>query len=477
MGKNSQQRRAVKQRRQDKQDRLRHQDQTGPRGHAAGAGADTAGQEGDRERVEQLNSQQLQQTLLTVARLGDDAGTKTRFDNSVQALTAIEIGAATRGWVSEAVAGMLHRLVGSLFEGGWQPADVAHLVKRERTMRAQRLAVALIARQSREHDALTRAPEPWLSQLEDLGIYDPAKNVLIGGHSEAFGRWSVVEKLHADERIAIALQVMTTLLRAPRLEFIVDPPSKWGASNRGSIPKPQPAAVRGDIDAKALKLIRALLAKAEATTFEAEAEAFTAKAQEMMTRYSIDAAVLAAAAKGHGSAIGIESRRVHIDNPYADEKATFLSIIADVNGARCVWSPSAGFATIMGFPVDLHLTDLLFTSLLVQATKASADATQVDRRQRTPSYRRAFLLAYAERIGERLDAARRHTSAAAEHDYGDSLLPILADRQSAVDAAYEEAFPNSTPMRGRSLDAGGYHAGRAAADRAHIGTGEAISRT
>jgi hypothetical protein len=475
MGKNSQQRRAVKQRRQDKQDRQKHHDRPGQ--HNAAGGTGPGAPSTDRERAEQLNSQQLQQTLLTVARLGDDAGTKTRFDNSVQALTAIEIGAATKGWVSEAIAGILHRLVGSLFEGGWQPADVAHLVKRERTMRAQRLAVALIAGQSREHDALTRAPEPWLSQLEDLGIHDPAKNILIGGHSEAFGRWSVVEKLHADERIAIALQVMTTLLRAPRLEFIVDPPSKWAASNRGSIPKPQSAAARADIDAKALKLIRALLAKAEATTFEAEAEAFTAKAQEMMTRYSIDAAVLASAAKGHGSAIGIESRRVHIDNPYADEKATFLSIISDVNGARCIWSPSAGFATIMGFPVDLHLTDLLFTSLLVQATKASAEATSLDRRQRTPSYRRAFLIAYAIRIGERLEAAKRHMSAEAEHDYGDSLLPILADRQSAVDAAYEDAFPNSTPMRSRSLDAGGYHAGRAAADRAQIGTGEAISRT
>ena len=52
---------------------------------------------------------------------------------------------------------------------------------------------------------------------------------------------------------------------------------------------------------------------------------------------------------------------------------------------------------------------------------------------------------------------------------------MLASREAAVEAAYTEAFPNASPMRGRSLDAAGWHAGRAAADRADIGAGHAIA--
>ena len=467
MGRNSQQRRAQKKRRQEQQDRAQQGQRPGTSGPS---------QTRRQPRIEDLDFDVVvQEMVLATARMGHHPDDKLRFEAGVSGLTTVELDPDHDRPVSGAIAGILQRLVGNLLEGGWQPADVAHLVKRQRTARAHRLVVAMIAAQSRQHDAANRAPQVWLSQLEDLGVYDPTRATIVGGQPDAFSRWSTAERLHADEAITISLLTMATMLNAPRLSTLVDPPSKWSASNRGSLPKPSPVTARGDVDAKALKLIRALLAKAEATTFEAEAETFTAKAQEMMTRHSIDAAVLASANKGSGADLGIESRRVHIDNPYADEKATFLSIIADVNGARAIWSPDAGFVTLMGFPVDLHLTDLLFTSLLVQATHAAAESTSRDRRSRTPSYRRAFLLSYADRIGERLEAAKRQTSAAAAQDYGDSLLPILADKQAAVDAAYEEAFPNSRPMKSRSLDAAGYHAGRAAADRAHIGAGDAIA--
>ena len=274
--------------------------------------------------------------------------------------------------------------------------------------------------------------------------------------------------------LAIALQVLAQLMTSSPQALLIDPPSAWGASNRGIVSTP--ASSLADIDAKALKLIRALLAKAEATTFPAEAESFTAKAQEMMTRYSIDAAVLASAARHAGTGLdsGVEAQRVHIDNPYADEKALLLSILAEVNGARSVWSPHAGSATVMGYPVDLRLTDLLFTSLLVQATHASAEATSSNRRLRTPSFRRAFLIAYAERIGERLEAAKAHVSATAEEQYGSQLLPILASREAAITKAFATTFPNVVMGPMRRVNAHGYEAGRAAADRAHIGAGTPI---
>ena len=394
-----------------------------------------------------------------------------RLAAAVGALTDLELDPAGAGHVGSQLNTMLHEAVVSLYANGWQPADVAHTVKRHWTVRAQRLVIAVIAGEARSCDAMLRAPEAWLAQLVDLGVYDSARGAIVGGHHPAFAGWARAERLDPDEWVTIGVQVLGQLLMSPRQAVLIDPPSSWSASNRGTVP----SAARGDVDAKVLKVVRALLNQAERTDFEAEAEAFTAKAQEMMTRYSIDAAVLASSACHTGLGTGVESRRVHIDSPYADEKAQFLAVIAAVNSARSVWSPSVGFSTVVGFPVDLHLTDLLFTSLLVQATRASADATATNPNRRTASFRRAFLIAFAHRIGERLEATKQRACVDAEHEYGSALVPILADREAAVTDAFDRAFPETTAMRSRRVNADGWHAGTAAADRAQIGAGPAVT--
>jgi Protein of unknown function (DUF2786) len=457
MGRNNQQRRADKKRRAARQQSTRR----GPAGDPL---------------TMRLGEAAMENLVLMAARAAFGAGEDhVEFAETVSALMAIETSPTAPHRPSSAVANLLAGCVANLCENGWQPADIVHTVKRQWTARASRLAVAVIAGDARRCDAANRAPLEWLSQLDDLGVYDPARQVIVGGH-DPVGGWARSERLDPDETLTISLQVLAQLMMSGREATLIDPPSAWGASNRGVTPK-APAA-HGDIDAKALKLIRALLAKAEATTFENEAEAFTAKAQEMMTRYSIDAAVLASAGRNLSDVDpDIQSRRFHLDSPYADEKASFLSVIASVNGARCIWSPHVGFATVMGYAVDLQLTDLLFTSLIVQAARASAEATSADRRLRTPSFRRAFLIAFADRIGERLEATQQHAAAEAEQQYGSSLLPILASRQAAVEEAYTNAFPNATVQRSRRLNAHGWHAGRAAADRANIGRGQAIAST
>ena len=366
----------------------------------------------------------------------------------------------------------LHRSVDLLLESGWQPADLVHAIKRQFSQRASRLIVACLATHSRRFDAPARAPEDWLDQLREMGVLHAERGTVSGGTSDPVPAWARAEKVHPDEADEVALDVLAHLRSLPRLSPLLPPPSKWPATNRGHVPQ---VVHTGEIDSKALKVIRALLATAEATDFEAEAATFTAKAQELMTKHSIDAAVLAASEVG-ATHRGVVSRRVHIDNPYADEKATFLSAIGDVNAVRSVWSPQAGFSTVMGFPVDVQLTDLLFTSLLVQATRASAEATAHDRRLRTPSFKRAFLIAFADRVAERLEDARNHVAAEAQQQYGNALVPILADREAAVEAAYTQAFPNITMMPSRRLNAHGWHAGRAAADRADIGAGAAITQ-
>ena len=219
-----------------------------------------------------------------------------------------------------------------------------------------------------------------------------------------------------------------------------------------------------------LRRIRALLAKAESTEYPDEAEALTAKAQELMTRHAVDAALLDAG--GTPQRADVATRRVHVDDPYVRAKTQLLGAVADANGVRLVWYQSLGIANLVGLAADLDAVELLFTSLLLQVGQALAAAERAaGRRSGSRSFRRAFLLGYAGRIGERLTSARERATAAAAAEQGVDLLPVLRSRQVAVDDVFTELFSRVRSTRSRSsMDAGGYWAGRAAAESADVGS-------
>lgn len=221
----------------------------------------------------------------------------------------------------------------------------------------------------------------------------------------------------------------------------------------------------GPDEARLLDRVRALLAKAESTEFPDEAEALTAKAQDLVSRHSLQQMLTAGA--------GIERPGVWhcpIDDPYAEAKSLLLAVVARANRCQAVYVSELGFSTVLGFESDLRATEVLFASLLVQATRALTFAgTSASRR--LPSYRRSFLVAYAQRIGERLDA----TTAQAQSDIADDrLLPVLARRNRAVTEAVEEAFPGMTSSPVSASNGQGWAAGRWAADQAELFTAEEL---
>ena len=65
---------------------------------------------------------------------------------------------------------------------------------------------------------------------------------------------------------------------------------------------------------------------------------------------------------------------MHIHNPYATEKVQLLNEVARANRARAVWNKPCGMVTVIGTPVDVDQVEMLFTSLLIQATRAMAEA-------------------------------------------------------------------------------------------------------
>jgi hypothetical protein len=340
------------------------------------------------------------------------------------------------------------------WERGWQPADVVHAARREATAAAVPLAVALIAEHARRTDAPSRAPDTWLEQLRELGALAPGDPAVVAS-------WHRSASRSATEAWRIVLLLAGLLRWAARIEVLVPPPSQWGAS--------RPRSAGAPTDDRVLRRIRGLLAKAESTEFPDEAEALTGKAQELMTRHAVDAALLDAGPFRSGIEVG--TRRVHVADPYVRAKMHLLAAVAEANDVRLVWYERLGIANLVGGRHELDAVELLFTSLLLQVAQALAAAErQAGRGAGARSFRRAFLLGYSHRIGERLQAARREATATAAAERGVDLLPVLRSRQAAVETKVAELFPRIRTSRSRaSVDPGGWFAGRAAAERADVG--------
>jgi hypothetical protein len=344
------------------------------------------------------------------------------------------------------------------WERGWQPADVVHVARREAATGSVPLVVALIAEHARRSDAVSRAPDAWVEQLSEL-------DALAQGDPAVVRAWHRTERRTAVEAWRIVLQLAGVLRSTASIDTLVPPPSRWGP------PRSRPAEASAPGDDRVLRRIRGLLAKAESTEFPDEAEALTAKAQELMTRHAVDAALLAAGPSPVGAA-PVETRRVHVQDPYVRAKMQLLAAVAEANDVRVVWYSSLGIANLVGVRSDVAAVELLFTSLLLQVAQALTAAERAQgRRSASRSFRRSFLLGYAHRIGERLRSARQRATAeaAAEHDV--DLLPVLRSRQAAVEERVAELFPRVRTSRSRaSVDAGGWFAGREAAERADVGT-------
>ncbi|MGH3500267.1 MAG: DUF2786 domain-containing protein, partial [Nocardioidaceae bacterium] len=255
--------------------------------------------------------------------------------------------------------------------------------------------------------------------------------------------------------LTLTLELAATLSVLPPITEVLSPP---GAARAGAKP-------RSTADHKQLARVRALLAKAESTEYDDEAEALSAKAQELISRYALDRLLQEPVDTPHKDAV--TARRLWIDAPYVLPKAMLVDEVADANRCRSVISEQLGFCTVIGDPIDLESVEVMTTSLLMQAHTAMVrHGRHTDRRgnSRTTSFRRSFLMAYASRIGERLHAATQ--DAAEEAGHRDVLLPALRRRAEDVDAACEEMFPNLVERETSISNGHGWAAGRAAADLA-----------
>lgn len=380
-------------------------------------------------------------------------------DTAVSRAGAHLAAGAGPGWrrvVEHTLEDRLKATITALWGRGWQPVDVLRVTARRLKAPHQHLVRAAIAAEASGYAPAT-VDQRWSAQLTEaeITVWWPNELTAVRACAGSYpDGWAAF--------VTEALELLHELACLPPLETLVPLPGTA---------VPVLSGPRPDVDERILARVRALLAKAESTNYPAEADTFTAGAQALMARHSIDHALLAAS--GQAPADEPTGRRIGIDNPYEAPKATLLDAIACANRSRAVWAKELGFATVVGHPTDLDTVEILFTSLLVQATTTmtrQGSRTYRGGGSRTRTFRQSFLLSYAHRIRERLtETTRQETETAAAEPGKRNLLPVLASRDEAVERATTAMFPHlTTHSAGTAWDSEGWASGRAAADLATL---------
>lgn len=241
--------------------------------------------------------------------------------------------------------------------------------------------------------------------------------------------------------------------------------------------------------------VRKILTQAEdpAATPE-EAQAFTMKAQQLMTKYSIELAMVSDT-DGGGELVGTGWT---IQGPYASHKVNLISAVARANDCRAIYSDlPAGrkHIEVVGYPSDVDWVQTLSGSLEIQLASALASAAR-----QKPDYVHGrtfavgFIQGFNAEINGRLQQARRAAVAAAEAaadderreaarqalDAGVQLAPaadsvalVLVAKSQRVEEEFMVRHPGSRTVyhQVRLQSWSGYAPGRAAGRRASLARG------
>ena len=249
--------------------------------------------------------------------------------------------------------------------------------------------------------AVSDRPAAWDDQLAAVGTTATSRYVAhrVGGRAMAPGR-----KGHAGRRLRATLQIMG---------FIVAVADGAGRARPAVLTGPGWQAAPGRridaarlIDAQVVDKVRALFAKAEGTEYPPRRRRSRRRRKSSCRAHAIDTAMLTNDAR-RPRRRGAVASHAHRQSPTRSRRRSCWALSRWSNEGRVVWDEDFGWATVVGFPVDLDLIELLFTSLLIQLTRAVSDAGRNGGRAKSPSFRRAFVLSYTNRIAERLAEAQR----------------------------------------------------------------------
>ena len=242
--------------------------------------------------------------------------------------------------------------------------------------------------------------------------------------------------------------------------------------------------------------IAKLLRKAEdPAATPAEAEAFIAKAQELMVQYQIDEA-LVAQARGENvvEREEIVKETIRCDGTYRQAHMQLAWRICLANDCRGVTSNGGNYIilNVIGFKSDVANVQLLNSSALIQAAGAlnkwARDGGIEPWMSASQKYkeRREFLFAFADGLGSKLNAAKKagEKAAAGEQEKradvsaaeaSDAVALVVRSKKERVDDWMDHEYGSSLRTVRRNYSRGGRgarQAGREAGMNADIGGGK-----
>lgn len=221
---------------------------------------------------------------------------------------------------------------------------------------------------------------------------------------------------------------------------------------------------------KMLKRVRGLLAKAQhENTPEAEADTATRMAAEIMAKYSIDAAMLAASADKTEVPC---DKVIEFDEPYAKQHVwLYCAILRAFRGdAIIIQKPTRGRyinhdsykLRVYAFEADLLAVDILYTSLLLQAANKLKNPPPYEHAK---TWRVSFWSGFTAVVGERL--MQVNATEASTRTPGTDI--VLRDRALVVKEKRAADYPRTKKLAGStSRSAKGYYSGADAGRKADL---------
>jgi hypothetical protein len=252
-----------------------------------------------------------------------------------------------------------------------------------------------------------------------------------------------------------------------------------------------PAKTNFSADDYARKIDGLLSKAAQAGTAE-EAEAFTKKAQELMSKYAIDEAMVAeAAGKKSKSMTIIEDSIVYLGS-YSRAHYQIGHVIAQANECRTLIT-KGGFNVdkgkydqymmtlhVIGFEEDVKRVKMLNSALQIQAQGAlnrwwkGLEHTNLMSAMQKYKDRRQFLLSFANGLHIQLTNAAEAARKRAEEERGsdNSVALVLRDKKSRVDEWVDQTYGRLRSVWPREYGGttAAAQAGKAAGLRADAGT-------
>ncbi len=231
-------------------------------------------------------------------------------------------------------------------------------------------------------------------------------------------------------------------------------------------------------DRPLVERIRKLLDKAERTDSVHEAEAFAAKAADLVARHRISPEQLA----NRGvDADDLAIRELLVGRgAYVRGRLALLANIAEAHDVRMVFqsTPAGSVAFLAGRREDLDVVEVMYASLHAQVAGQMATMRR-STGAATQRERRAFLFGFASRIGDLMAESAATAKVEAERRSGGASTDLaVRERRERVDGFADESWGRvRSAGRPATLSPDGYHRGVEAADRADVGRTRLSGRT